>query len=318
MSAPHLMLPMTVTSPYKKSRVDETSNRNELLVSGHESHVNGVSMLRNPVRHHLYGTHGIRRGTMMMDMDKMTTVELKDYVSRIADSGNFEEMKKTFIEYYGYEPKSSTTDDMKAKLQNCIDELLEIINEDSKTIPIEMIGGSTLNSVTKESSKNTEINVNDIVAKAPKGACVKKMISLASNNKVQSMISRFMAVSAVLETLYGKPMISFIDRKRVENYDPNSNHVAVATGVIQYLVDNKYLVPFIDIKGNVSSKSYTISCSCMAKFSGRKKIVYTKGTRNNKIYLSIDSESNKFTVQGKVFDLTRENCEIIDATYRIR
>ena len=251
-----------------------------------------------------------------MDMDKMTTVELKDYVSRIADSGNFEEMKKVFIEYYGYEPKSSTTDDMKAKLQDCIDELSEIINEDIKTIPIEMIGGSTLNSVTKELS--TGVDINDIVAKAPKGACVKKMILLASNNKVQSMISRFMAVSAVLETLYGKPMVSFIDRKRVENYDPNGNHVAVATGIIQYLVDNKYLVPFIDIKGNVSSKSYTISCSCMAKFSGRKKIIYTKGTGNNKIYLSIDCEANKFTVQGKTFDLTRENCGIIDATYRIR
>lgn len=254
---------------------------------------------------------------MMMDMDKMTTMELREYISNIANSGDFEKMKKTFIEYYGYEPKASTVDDMKAKLQDCISELSEIINEDAKTIPIEMVGGSTLNSVTKESS-STEIDISDIVAKAPKGACVKKMISLASNNKVQSMISRFMAVSAVLETLYEKPMVSFIDRKRVENYDPNGNHVAVATGVIQYLVDNKYLVPFVDIKGNVSSKSYTISCSCMAKFSGKKKIIYTKGTGNNKIYLSIDCENNKFTVQGKTFDLTRENCGIIDATYRIR
>lgn len=174
---------------------------------------------------------------------------------------------------------------------------------------------------TEDELKQDEDNMDEIL---------NKIVRMASNNHVRNQISRHMILSAVTETVYGKRLVEYVDKQRVENYSADSMEYEYAEKFVEHLLNNNCISPFVDMRGTVSTKSFRINAKTMVSHTVKAVLTYYRDIHRNvtvdgvskkrteREFLDIDTTKKEFTVRGKKFNMTDDNCKLIDELYRIR
>lgn len=175
--------------------------------------------------------------------------------------------------------------------------------------------------VIEDELKQDEDNMDEIL---------NKIVRMASNNHVRNQISRHMILSAITETVYGKRLVEYIDKQRVENYSADSMEYQYAEKFVEHLLNNDCIAPFVDMRGAVSTKSFRINAKAMVSHTAKAVLTYYRDVHRTVVvdgvskkktereFLNVDTDKKEFTVRGKKFNMTDDNCKLIDELYRIR
>lgn len=184
-----------------------------------------------------------------------------------------------------------------------------------------IMGEDVNDSCEEDEMKNDEDNMDEILD---------KIVRMASNNHVRNQISRHMILSAVTETVYGKRLVEYVDKQRVENYSADSMEYQYAEKFVEHLLNNNCIAPFVDMRGAVSTKSFRINAKAMVNHTAKAVLTYYRDVhrtvtvdgvakkKTEREFLNVDTDKKEFTVRGKKFNMTDDNCKLIDELYRIR
>lgn len=184
-----------------------------------------------------------------------------------------------------------------------------------------IMGEDVNDSCEEDEMKQDEDNMDEIL---------NKIVRMASNNHVRNQISRHMILSAVTETVYGKRLVEYVDKQRVENYSADSMEYQYAEKFVEHLLNNGCIAPFVDMRGAVSTKSFRINAKAMVSHTAKAVLTYYRDVHRTVVvdgvskkktereFLNVDTDKKEFTVRGKKFNMTDDNCKLIDELYRIR